>query len=257
MAYLLCSHRIFESPHGKQDNAANLSFRFLIFIILIVLILGLIEEFYLEYKLNGSELSSQLIPIPSIETHKDMYTCIIYIYIYINMNMLHSLHHVSIFFIFFSPNEKNRPPREPQKNSSRRHADFPVETTLGRSTTNCCASACFLRRACSAASLRPLNLGCFRSLPLGKKTMGAGCRRLHRGARGSNPKKSLGVKTPLFVKVDRFPTKANGSMYTMEIGRIDRENGGFGKWRSPFQIWLFSVSMLNFWGVLSSMSEIQ
>lgn len=71
--HICCAVTELESPHGKQDNAANLLFRFLIFIILIVLILGLIEEFYLEYKLNGSELSSQLIPTLVLKLTK---TCV-------------------------------------------------------------------------------------------------------------------------------------------------------------------------------------
>ena len=54
--HICCAVTELESPHGKQDNAANLSFCFLIFIILIVLILGLIEEFYLEYKLYASKI---------------------------------------------------------------------------------------------------------------------------------------------------------------------------------------------------------
>ena len=41
-------------------------------------------------------------------------------------------------------------------------ADFPV-ATLGRCVTTFCASAACLRRCCSAASLRELSLGFFRS----------------------------------------------------------------------------------------------
>ena len=156
--------------------------------------------------------------------------------------MLHSLHHAFIFFIFFSPNEKKTSTAQTTKelqSSSRRLSRWNHFGTLNYQLLRFrLLLATRLFRGVAAAT----QLGLLQVLAVGEKKHGRPDVGGYIGGSRLEPKKSLGVKTPVFVKVDRFATKENGSMYTMEIGRIDRENGGFGKWRSPFQIWLF-------WGV--------